>query len=377
MSSPTSSKWLAPVVFCATALLLPSTASAIDGACPCVSDLDFDGITNASDLAILLGAWGTGTDGDLDGNGAVNGADLAILLGAWGPCAAPPNDNCPQAPMLSGESVTAPFCTISATDSPGSLPAFCEGEPFAMGKDVWFKYTAPYTGKAIILTGLTDFDTTLAVYGSNIAGACACPGGQFTFATLLACNDDSTSLHLESWLQIPITEDECYSIRVGGYKYAPNIVASGTGNLYILPVMTGDACDVPHDLPSLFHLEVLGDSLNDTFAVIDPSSCGLNDANDEWYRYVMPCQGTLTISTCDPVTDFDTTLSAFVGCEGVIDEIACNDDYNAPGCQIGRFNRKSRITFNANGGEVIYFRVSGYQSVSGHFKIILDADCTG
>ena len=162
MSAPASSKWLASVVLTAASLLLPSTASAVDGACPCVSDLDFDGATNASDLAILLGGWGTNAEGDLDGNGAVNGADLAILLGAWGPCAAPPNDNCPQAPILSGSSVTAPFCTVSATDSPGSLPSFCDGDPFSMGKDVWFKYTAPYTGKAIILTGLTDFDTTLA-----------------------------------------------------------------------------------------------------------------------------------------------------------------------------------------------------------------------
>lgn len=56
----------------------------------CPGDLDRDGIVGGSDLAILLGAWGTVGRGapaaDLNGDGVVGGADLAILLGAWGPC---------------------------------------------------------------------------------------------------------------------------------------------------------------------------------------------------------------------------------------------------------------------------------------------------
>jgi hypothetical protein len=47
------------------------------------TDLDGDGIVGPSDLAILLGAWGTPGPGDLDGDGVVGSADLAILLGAW------------------------------------------------------------------------------------------------------------------------------------------------------------------------------------------------------------------------------------------------------------------------------------------------------
>lgn len=48
-----------------------------------ISDLDLDGSVGASDLAILLGAWGTDGPGDLDGNGVVEAGDLAILLGSW------------------------------------------------------------------------------------------------------------------------------------------------------------------------------------------------------------------------------------------------------------------------------------------------------
>jgi hypothetical protein len=47
-------------------------------------DLNNDGVVDASDLAILLGAWnGVGSDFDLNGDCLVNAADLAILLGAW------------------------------------------------------------------------------------------------------------------------------------------------------------------------------------------------------------------------------------------------------------------------------------------------------
>jgi len=52
------------------------------GAIP--GDLNGDGVVNAADLAIMLGAWGTAGPGDLNSDGTVNAADLAILLGSWG-----------------------------------------------------------------------------------------------------------------------------------------------------------------------------------------------------------------------------------------------------------------------------------------------------
>ncbi|MFO0829138.1 MAG: laminin B domain-containing protein [Phycisphaerales bacterium] len=54
---------------------------------PCIADLDGDGFVGATDLGILLGAWGEpGSIADFDGNNVVDAADLGILLGAWGPC---------------------------------------------------------------------------------------------------------------------------------------------------------------------------------------------------------------------------------------------------------------------------------------------------
>jgi outer membrane protein assembly factor BamB len=54
----------------------------------CEGDLTADGVVDAQDIAILLGAWGPcrDCDADLDGDGSVSAADLALLLGAWGAC---------------------------------------------------------------------------------------------------------------------------------------------------------------------------------------------------------------------------------------------------------------------------------------------------
>jgi hypothetical protein len=48
------------------------------------SDLDFDGLVNGADLAILLNNWGGTGLGDINNDSVVNGADLAELLNAWG-----------------------------------------------------------------------------------------------------------------------------------------------------------------------------------------------------------------------------------------------------------------------------------------------------
>jgi hypothetical protein len=46
-------------------------------------DLNGDGLVNAIDLSLLLGAWGTSGPGDINGDGLVGAADLSILLSNW------------------------------------------------------------------------------------------------------------------------------------------------------------------------------------------------------------------------------------------------------------------------------------------------------
>lgn len=60
---------------------------------PCPEDLDGNNAIDSSDLAVLLGEFGTTSgalpeDGDINGDGAVDSSDLALLLGVFG-------GNCP------------------------------------------------------------------------------------------------------------------------------------------------------------------------------------------------------------------------------------------------------------------------------------------
>jgi hypothetical protein len=57
------------------------------GTPPCPGDVDEDGEIGGTDLAMILGFWGSSNPlCDLDGNGSVDGMDLALVLGRWGDC---------------------------------------------------------------------------------------------------------------------------------------------------------------------------------------------------------------------------------------------------------------------------------------------------
>jgi len=57
-------------------------------AAQCPADINGSGTVDASDLAAVLGAWGTcsGCAADVNGSGTVDASDLAAVLGGWGVC---------------------------------------------------------------------------------------------------------------------------------------------------------------------------------------------------------------------------------------------------------------------------------------------------
>ncbi len=363
---------LSALLACAALVATNSTFASGD-VCPCASDLDNDGVTDAADLAILLGDWGSDGLPDLNASGTTDAADLAILLGAWGPCAAPINDNCDQAILLEGEIVVHEFCNASATDTPLFFPALCGNDRATIGKDIWFRYYPPYPGKLIVHTYDSEFDTVLGAYLLIIDDVCICPNNALVNLALAGCSDDANG-GVTSYIEFDTNPNDCINIRVGGYKFSNGDVAEGPGLLTIRPIKRGDRCDIPNLLPSVNHVEVLGTNAGDTWLQADLSSCALNDDRDEWYRFVMASTGTARISTCNAATDFDTTLAVYSDCNGPGDEIACNDDSPTVGCQLGGFNRKSELFVNAQIGEAFYIRVSGYQSAVGNFKLTVDID---
>lgn len=97
--------------------------------------------------------------------------------------------------------------------------------------------------------------------------------------------------------------------------------------------------------------------------------CGRSVTNVAWFEVRPTVSGPLTISTCHPLTSYDTVLTVYSGgnteCQGM-DEIDCDDDDPAEGCDNGCSYRASTVTIpNATAGSWYRFAVGEYAGSSG------------
>jgi hypothetical protein len=122
---------------------------------------------------------------------------------------APANDLCSGAVTISGSGYTNTQSTTSATSTGDPAPSCVPG----FGKGVWYKYTPASSGRIVLDTIGSDFDTGLATY----TGTCGS-------LTPLACDDDSGSNHT-SLITNSVTAGTTYYILAGGHNgLAGNLV---------------------------------------------------------------------------------------------------------------------------------------------------------
>jgi len=119
----------------------------------------------------------------------------------------PINDN-----LLNSQSIGS---GISFTQSGSILGATAQsGEPALAGlsatRSVWFTYTAPATGRLVVDTVGSDFNSVLGVYSGT--------SGVFSSLKLLAANDDIATGNLQSSVSLPVTSGTTYIIKVDGRK---------------------------------------------------------------------------------------------------------------------------------------------------------------
>ena len=183
------------------------------------------------------------------------------------------NDDCTNTiPIMDG--ITAYDTTGATTDGPPNPPDACNDfGAVQTAADIWFDYTATCTGNLVVTTcenlgGFAAYDSDLVIYNG-----CNCPQSS---ATLLGCNDDdpdnpcgggtgdlcnndddcglgeqcidtdddgvldSCGGKSQSTVIAPVTQGECYKIRVGGFS---DLTDSGPGVLRVTCVGCGDgAC---------------------------------------------------------------------------------------------------------------------------------------
>ena len=142
----------------------------------------------------------------IDGNAGATGAYVLTATGS--PLSQAPVNDMADLPTSLGNGV-------SFTQSGSLLGATAQsGEPalarLPATRSVWFTYTAPATGRLVVDTIGSDFNSVLGVYSGTV--------GVFSSLKLLAANDDIATGNLQSLVSLPVTSGATYIIKVDGRK---------------------------------------------------------------------------------------------------------------------------------------------------------------
>lgn len=263
---------------------------------------------------------------------------LAALLMTFSLIAQPANDNCADAIAI-GTVTDYDFTTVGATTDGPYHPGFCSGGiADSLYNDIWYLYTADFTGTAEFTTcGTADFDTNIAVYEPGSP----CPP---TEDNLLACNEDGTGCAgYTSETTFDVTTGQTYLLRLGGWgNGSPGEEGTGTFTIQEFDPPVGPAND---ECVNAIALD-LGpeDSVKVNFTTVDATTsdpyhqtgpAGCLEAgepvpyNDIWYKWTATFTGYVEYSNCG-MANFDSKIAVYgpnQSCPPEVESLlACGDD---------------------------------------------------
>ena len=247
-------------------------------------------------------------------------------------------DDCANPAVIAGTGTWAYSTFNATTGTEGQNETLCDqSDSIIIAKDIWFEWTAPADGLAVVQNcAVADHDTKIAAY----SGA-GCPAD----GTAIACNDDSCGL--SSKIEFSVTSGSTYTLQIGCYNEIGGgaelqIDISGTGgtandDCANAEVITGDGV-FPYD---------------NLLATTDgtPPSCLPQIEADVWFAWTSPGTYLVEVQTCG-LSSLDTALAVYDGapCSGGA-ELTCVDD--ACGLQ-------TTLNFNAIVGSTYWIRAGNY-----------------
>jgi hypothetical protein len=261
------------------------------------------------------------------------------------------NDECFGATWIAPNTYTSGNTTAATT----GFPSACNS-----GKDVWYKFTAPYSGLAefstcAFLLGSATFDTVITAWYWNTGWECTANGSN---GGSFACNDDYC--FSQSYLSFHVSYGATYYVSVGGW--------GGASGSFVLAFLASP--DVPPNdlcanaIPMTLNFLESGETFGAGAGGSDPvGSCGLM-GKDVWYTFTAPWCGTYTLSTCG-MADFDTVIAVWQGTCGALTQIACNDD----NCTVPGSGLNSTVSFAGVGGTTYYVSLGGFAGAAGDYAM--------
>jgi hypothetical protein len=263
--------------------------------------------------------------------------------------------------------VTASSTVGATASSPSpSCASFTTTNP-----DVWFQYTAPAAGLAIVTpsadgegaTRMAIYTTPDCVTFTNVTGTSTC--------TTITTSGTTAA----QWTTVPGTT---YYIRFG-------VVSATTAspflfNLGFAPFEPNDTCSGAVAITTGVNgpFSNLGTTTGNDVGFNTPCGVGGNvGGRDLFYTYTPACDGVVTMTTCggnainEPGVLADTQLVVYdnwtCGVGPGAPAVACNDD--AGGALCGASGFESTVTFNALAGVTYLVRVAGFGGAIGTFNL--------
>lgn len=238
-----------------------------------------------------------------------------------------PNDAFANAAILTGGEESVIAQTSGATKEAGEPNH--GGEPG--GKSIWYRWTAPASGRLILSISENSFPTVLALYhGSTLNNLQSIASGQ-------------------SEVRTPVTAGETLYIAVDG-------IGGASGTLILSLSLSLPPNDDLADATLITgaSASVIGSNVGSTGEASDVS------ARSVWWKWVAPVSGNFTLSTLG--SSFDTWLLVYASGAQGLSFVTYNVRYT---------NNTSRLTFPAQAGAEYKFLVYGDEGQSGSIQLNL------
>ncbi len=256
------------------------------------------------------------------------------------------NDSCSSASTTDAIAGYGTFA-VNTTAATSGVPL---GSCGAIGRDVWFYWTAPATEQATISTcGQTAADTVIAVWADG-SPAGTCP------TTQIFCLDDFCGLQTQ--FAFAATAGTSYFLEFGSFANGAGYNATFTLSPPP-PPLTNDSCataiNLVGDGPHPFNTVGATTGAEGQFEPLC-LAFGFTDVfNDVWYSWTASVTGLYEATLCNGTTHPDTRLAVYqgAGCPASGTAIACNDDV----CGF-----VSAVCFSALAGQVYTVQIGAFGS---------------
>jgi hypothetical protein len=196
---------------------------------------------------------------------------------------------------------------LATTDGPAACSFIAD--------DIWFNYTATCDG-VLEISRIDDSNFTNVVV---VYDGCDCP---IDGSSQLVCGGITSPQSGSSSIFVPVTFEQCYKIRLGGFGQE----FAGTINLTCLTPPTNDDCIDREEVGNgTFPIDLSAATTDGPLT----TNC-FSFQNDIWFNYTADCDGILTASA---LTNFGAQVAIY-DAQGT-DCVCPTDDYSEQTCAFG------------------------------------------